>query len=272
MDLGIKDKVFMVAGASSGLGLAIASQLAAEGAKVSIASRHQKNIAKAAASMSEATASEIRGYCFDAKEPESIRQWVADTQNDFGRIDGLVVNAGGPTPGSFEEFDDNAWQAAFDLTLMSAVRLIRETLPALKVNGGSILTLTSSSVKEPVDVLLLSNVMRSGVASLVKSLSVDLARYDIRINNLIPGSINTDRIKALNKFIANRIDTSPEQVRKLAENAIPMGRYGKPDEFAKSATFLLSDAASYITGTNNVAAIPAIIIIPLVSRARSLDE
>ena len=252
MDLGIKDKVFMVAGASSGLGFAIASQLAAEGAKVSIASRNQNNIAQAAATISEATTSEIRGYSFDAREPESIKEWVNATQNDFGRIDGLVVNAGGPTPGSFESFDDNAWQAAFDLTLMSAVRLIRETLPALKVNGGSILTLTSSAVKEPIDILLLSNVMRSGVASLVKSLSVDLARHDIRINNLIPGAISTDRINALNKFIAGRTDTSPEQVRQDGEAAIPMGRYGKPEEFANAATFLLSDAASYITGTNNV--------------------
>ena len=252
MDLGIKDKVFMVAGASSGLGFAIASQLAAEGAKVSIASRNQKNIAQAAATISEATAAEIRGYSFDAREPESIKEWVNATQNDFGRIDGLVVNAGGPTPGPFESFDDNAWQAAFELTLMSAVRLIRETLPALKVNGGSILTLTSSAVKEPIDILLMSNVMRSGVASLVKSLSVDLAQHDIRINNLIPGTISTGRIDALNKFIAGRTDTSPEQVRQNAEASIPMGRYGKPEEFASAATFLLSDAASYITGTNNV--------------------
>lgn len=253
MDLGIKGKVFMVAGASSGLGYAIAHQLAAEGAKVSIASRNQTNIAQAAASISEATASdEIRGYSFDAREAVSIRDWVNATLNDFGHIDGLVVNAGGPTPGAFEEFDDNAWQAAFDLTLMSAVRLIREALPALKVNGGSILTLTSSAVKEPIDVLLLSNVMRSGVASLVKSLSVDLARHNIRINNLIPGTISTDRINALNTFIANRNDISPEQVRENAEATIPMGRYGKPEEFANVAAFLLSDAASYITGTNNV--------------------
>ncbi|OED44548.1 3-oxoacyl-ACP reductase [Endozoicomonas sp. (ex Bugula neritina AB1)] len=252
MDLGVKGKVFMVAGASSGLGYAIAHRLAAEGAHVSIASRNQKNIAQAAASISEVTASEIRGYSFDAREASSISGWVNATQNDFGRIDGLVVNTGGPTPGSFEEFDDSAWQAAFDLTLMSAVRLIREALPALKVNGGSILTLTSSAVKEPIDILLLSNVMRSGVASLVKSLSVDLAQHNIRINNLIPGTISTGRIDALNKFVASRSDISPEQVRKNGEASIPMGRYGKPEEFANIAAFLLSDAASYITGTNNV--------------------
>ena len=250
MDLKIKEKVFMVAGASSGLGYAIASQLAAEGASVSIASRTARDIAKAASTISSETSAEVRGYVFDARDNASIDRWVADTLNDFGRIDGILVNAGGPTPGMFEELDDNAWQSAFELTLMSSVRLIRAALPALKVNGGSILTLTSSAVKEPIDILLLSNVMRSGVSSLVKSLSVDLAKDNIRINNLIPGSIHTDRINALNSFIANRQDISPEKVQENAENSIPMGRYGKPEEFANAAAFLLSDASSYITGTN----------------------
>ncbi len=252
MDLEIKGKVFMVAGASSGLGYAIAHRLAAEGARVSIASPTPKKIAHAAATISEETTAEIRGYVFDAREAESIDAWTAATLKDFGQIDGLVVNAGGPVPGSFEEFDDNAWQAAFDLTLMSAVRLIRSALPALKVNGGSILTLTSSAVKEPIDVLLMSNVMRSGVTSLVKSLSFDLAQYDIRINNLIPGTISTDRINKLNRFIGMRTDQSPESVRKHAEEHIPMRRYGKPEEFAKAAAFLLSGASSYMTGTNTV--------------------
>ncbi|MRI32286.1 3-oxoacyl-ACP reductase [Endozoicomonas sp. OPT23] len=250
MDLKIKEKVFMVAGASSGLGYAIASQLAAEGASVSIASRTAKDIAKAASAISSETSSEVRGYVFDARDGDSIDRWVSDTLNDFGRIDGILVNAGGPTPGMFEELTDNDWQSAFELTLMSSVRLIRAALPALKVNGGSILTLTSSAVKEPIDILLLSNVMRSGVTSLVKSLSVDLAKDNIRINNLIPGSIHTDRINALNSFISKRQDISPEQVQANAEASIPMGRYGKPEEFANAAAFLLSDASSYINGTS----------------------
>ncbi len=250
MDLKIKEKVFMVAGASSGLGYAIASRLAAEGASVSIASRTPKDIAKAASTISNETSAEVRGYAFDARDSDSIDRWVADTINDFGRIDGILVNAGGPTPGMFEELDDSAWQNAFELTLMSSVRLIRAALPALKMNGGSILTLTSSAVKEPIDILLLSNVMRSGVTSLVKSLSVDLAKDNIRINNLIPGSIHTDRINALNSFIAKRQDISPEKVQDNAETSIPMGRYGKPEEFANAAVFLLSDASSYITGTS----------------------
>ncbi|MGI9276889.1 MAG: SDR family oxidoreductase [Endozoicomonas sp.] len=252
MDLGIKDKVFMVAGASTGLGYAIASRLAAEGARVSIASRTADRIATAAARISSETTAEVRGYVFDARDSSTIDRWTSDTLDDFGRIDGIVINAGGPTPGKFDELKDSDWEAAFELTLFSAVRMIRAALPALKAQGGSILTLTSSAVKEPIDFLLLSNVMRSGVASLVKSLSVDLAEHDIRINNLIPGNFTTDRIKALNRFIGSRTGLSQEQVRAQSESNIPMGRYGSPEEFANAAAFLLSDAASYITGTNTV--------------------
>ena len=252
MDLGIKDKVFLVAGASSGLGYAIAHRLAAEGAKVSIGSRSHKNIAEAAATISQETTAEVRGYVFDARDGDSITQWVEQTQQDFHHLDGIVINAGGPTPGTFDEFDDAAWESAFELTLLSAVRMIRASLPALKQNGGSILTLSSSAVKEPIDILLLSNVMRSGVASLVKSLSTDLAKDDIRINNLIPGLIGTNRIDALNQYLANRSDISPEDVQRNAKANIPMGRYGEPEEFANAAAFLLSDAASYISGTNMV--------------------
>lgn len=250
MNLNITNKVFMVAGASSGLGLGIARQLAAEGAKVSIASRTPDKIAQAASTISSETSSEIRGYVFDARNQESIRHWVLSTLDDFGHIDGVVINAGGPPPGSFDELDDKAWLNAFELTLMGAVRLIRETLPALKVNGGSILTLTSSTIKEPVDYLTLSTVMRSGVASLAKSLADQLAQDNIRINNLIPGSIQTDRMDALNQYVAGRSGTSRDQARARIEADIPMGRYGKTGEFAKAATFLLSDAASYITGSS----------------------
>ncbi len=252
MDLGLKNKVFMVAGGSSGLGYAIASRLAAEGALVSIASRSEKNISQAAVTISEEHSAEIRGYVFDARDSDSIQHWVNSTLHDFGRIDGLLINAGGPAPGFFDELDDKAWESAFELTLLSSVRMIRAALPALKTNGGSIVTLTSSAVKEPIDILLLSNVMRSGVSSLVKSLSSELARDNIRINNLIPGSIATSRIDSLNQFLASRKGISPEQVRNDTETSIPMGRYGKPEEFANAATFLLSDASSYITGTNMI--------------------
>ena len=250
MNLNIKNKVFMVAGASSGLGLAIARQLAAEGAKVSIASRTHDKIAQAASIISSETSSEVRGYVFDARHEESIKLWIQATLNDFHHIDGIVINAGGPTPGSFDELDDKAWQSAFDLTLMGTVRMIRDTLPALKVHGGSILVLTSSTVKEPVNYLTLSNVMRSGVASLVKTLSADLAKDNIRINNLIPGVIDTDRMAALSQYVAGREGITREQAQTKNESSIPIGRYGQAEEFGKAAAFLMSDAASYITGSS----------------------
>lgn len=250
MDLNIKNKVFMVAGASSGLGLAIARQLAAEGAKVSLASRSPDKITHAATSISIETSSEVRGYVFDARNKDSIKNWVQATINDFGQIDGIVINAGGPAPGSFDELNDKDWQNAFELTMMSAVRLIRATLPAMKVSGGSILTLTSSTIKEPVDYLTLSTVMRSGVASLAKSLADNLAKDNIRINNLIPGSIRTDRMDALNQYISGRSGISQQQARENIEAGIPMARYGEAEEFAKAAVFLLSGAASYITGSS----------------------
>ncbi|NJN55221.1 MAG: SDR family oxidoreductase, partial [Anaerolineae bacterium] len=162
---------------------------------------------------------------------------------------GLVVNAGGPPAGNFDTFADTDWQAAFELTLLSSVRMIRAVLPAMRQRGGgSILTITSSSVKEPIDILLLSNVMRSGVVSLVKSLSRQLASDKIRVNNLVPGRIDTDRVKSLDSLTAKRLEQTAVAQKAHQESLIPWGRYGTIDEFGKAGAFLLSDAASYITG------------------------
>jgi 3-oxoacyl-[acyl-carrier protein] reductase len=253
MDLQIDDKVFLVAGASKGLGLAIAEQLSLNGARVAIASRDIAAITAAAAGVSARTGNQVRAYVMDASNAESIQQWVADANRDFGQIDGLVVNAGGPPPGQFDAFSDEDWQAAFNLTLMSAVRMVREALPHLRRGGGgAILTLTSSSVKEPVDFLLLSNVMRSGVTSLAKSLSKQLATENIRVNNLIPGLIATDRMQNLDAAQAKAKAISISEQRNLNEQNIPFGRYGEPMEFGKAGAFLLSPAASYITGASLV--------------------
>ncbi len=253
MDLEIAGKVFLVAGASKGLGLAIAEQLSLNGARVAISSRDATAIALAATDLAERTGYEVKGYAMDARDGGSIKQWVADASRDFGRIDGLVVNAGGPPAGQFDAFGDEDWQAAFDLTLMSAVRMVRETLPHLrKAGGGAILTLTSSSVKEPIDYLLLSNVMRSGVTSLAKSLSKQLAAENIRVNNLVPGTIATDRIRNLDSNQADAKGISVDEQRSANERAIPLGRYGEAVEFGKAGAFLLSPAASYITGSTLV--------------------
>jgi 3-oxoacyl-[acyl-carrier protein] reductase len=249
MDLGLHGKVAMVAASSKGLGFGIARELAREGALVSLGSRTESDIYDAAHALIEETGTEVLANVLDASDPDSINQWLDNTIDTFGGVDMLVVNAGGPPAGKFDDFDDSDWLAAFELTLMSAVRMIRVVLPAMRqAGGGSILTVTSSSVKEPIDFLLLSNVMRSGVTSLAKSLSRQLAAENIRVNNLMPGRIDTDRVKSLDALNAERGNRSVEEVKAANELGIPLGRYGTIEEFGRLAAFLLSDAAGYITG------------------------
>jgi 3-oxoacyl-[acyl-carrier protein] reductase len=251
MNLQIEGKVFMVAASSKGLGFGIARELAKNGATVCIASRTKTEIEKAAEILRKETTATIFASVFDAASADSIKNWITEVETSFERIDGLVVNAGGPPPGNFDDFTDEDWQAAFNLTLMSAVRLIRGILPAMRAGGsGSILTVTSMSVKEPVNRLLLSNVLRSGVTSLVKSLSNELASENIRVNNLMPGRIDTDRVKSLDNNMAEKSGISVEEIKQKNEATIPIGRYGNVDEFGKAGAFLLSPAASYITGVS----------------------
>lgn len=249
MDLKIKDKVYMVAASSKGLGFGIARELAMNGATVCIASRTKAEIEAAAEKLREETGATIHATVLDASSAESIQNWISEVETAFERIDGLVVNAGGPPPGKFDDFEDNEWEMAFNLTLMSAVRMIRGVLPVMRSAGcGSILTITSGSVKEPIDRLLLSNVFRSGVVSLVKSLSNELAIENIRVNNLIPGRIDTDRLKSLDLNRSEATGTPVDTIRAHNQAAIPAGRYGTTEEFGRAGAFLLSPAASYITG------------------------
>jgi 3-oxoacyl-[acyl-carrier protein] reductase len=250
MDLQIKNKVFAVAAASKGLGYGIAQELAKNGATVCIASRTKTDIENAAEKLRKETGATIHASVFDASDANSIKSWISEIENSFEQIDGLVVNAGGPPPGQFDDFTDEHWQAAFNLTMMSAVRLIRGALPLLRINGGSILTITSMSVKEPIGQLLLSNVFRSGVTSLVKSLSLELAKDNIRLNNLLPGRIDTDRVKSLDRANAEKTGIPLAEIKSRNEATIPLGRYGEIDEFGKAGAFLLSPASSYITGVS----------------------
>ncbi|WP_372877303.1 SDR family oxidoreductase [Spongiibacter marinus] len=253
MDLGVNGKVFLLAGASKGLGYAIAENLAQAGATLLLGSRDVQRTQASAAQLAERYGTRVVGAALDMADAGSIRAWVARGVEEFGEVNGVLVNAGGPPPGGFDAFTDDDWQSAFNLTLMSAVRLVRETLPHLRsAGGGAILMLTSSSVKEPIDFLLLSNVMRSGVSSLAKSLSRSLAADQIRVNNLIPGIIYTDRIKSLDANQAQMREVAVEQQRATNEALIPLGRYGEPEEFGRAGAFLLSDAASYITGSSLV--------------------
>lgn len=249
MDLGLKDKVMMVAASSSGLGYAIAENLAKEGANISIASRNSNNIQEAAERIQKNTGADVFPSVMDVTDPVSIKFWVQNTLNKYKKIDGLLVNAGGPVAGKFDSLIDANWHDAFELTMMGTVRMIREVLPHMKKQKqGSILTITSISIKEPIDNLLLSNVMRSGVTSLLKSLSIDLSEYGIRVNNIVPGLFGTERLKSLDLVNAREWRMTIEEVQEINQSRIPMGRYGNPDEFGKAATFLLSDAASYVTG------------------------
>jgi len=249
MELGLKGKVAMVAASSKGLGYGIARELAREGALVSIGARTESDVHDAAETITQETDGDVLANVLDVIDPESVQAWVQSTIDAFGGVDLLVVNAGGPPAGKFDDFADSDWQAAFELTLMSAVRMIRAVLPSMRdAGGGSILTLTSSSVKEPIDFLLLSNVMRSGVTSLAKSLSRQLAAENIRVNNLMPGRIDTDRVQSLDQMNADARGVPVEEIKAANELGIPLGRYGTIEEFGHLAAFLLSDAASYITG------------------------
>jgi 3-oxoacyl-[acyl-carrier protein] reductase len=249
MQLGVRDKIFMVAGGSRGLGLGIATVLAEEGARVSVAGRDGASAERAAMELRR-TGADIHAQSCDVTDPASIGQWSEAVRQRWGGLDGLVVNAGGPPPGGFDTLDDAAWEQAFQLTLMSAVRLVRAALPALRSRGGgSILLLTSSVVAEPDNVLLLSAVMRAGATNLAKGMAATLARENIRINCLVPGIVHTDRIDALaqNRAAANGLDVD-EQLRRM-QQPIPLGRFGEVAEFGRAGAFLLSPAASYITGT-----------------------
>lgn len=250
MDLGLKDKVIMVAASSKGLGLGIARQAALEGAVVSMGSRNQETLIAAASGIQkELKEARLFTHALDVADASSIELWVKDTLAGLGTVDALVINGGGPPAGTFDEIDDPAWLDGYENTLMSAVRLIRAVLPEMRhKRSGAILTVTSSSVKEPIDNLLLSNVFRSGVTSLVKSLSIQEAGHGIRINNLVPGFFDTDRLRALDQRNSKDWGMNLDQVRESNFNKIPMGRYGDPDEFGKAAVFLLSEAASYVTG------------------------
>ena len=249
MELGLKGKVAMVAGASRGLGFAVARGLAAEGALVSLASRNEAAIQDAAAQIEKETAAKALPAAVDVRAAEQIAGWTRATVERFGGVDLLFTNSGGPPAGGFGAFDDAAWQGAFELLLLSAVRMIRAALPSMRARGGgSILLSTSSSVKEPIPNLTLSNVMRGSVSALAKTLSRELAGDRIRVNHLIPGRIATDRLRELDQIGAQRAGISVEEQQQRMLAAIPMGRYGEPDEFARAAVFLLSGAASYMTG------------------------
>ncbi len=249
MDLRLAGKVALVTAASRGLGQAIAAELSREGADVVMCSRNKDNIERAAHDIAEETGGRVIPVTGDVSRLDDIQSVVSRVQQAYGKLDVLVCNAGGPPGGPFESFDDAAWQSAFETNLLSVVRLVRECLPLMKDEGGRILAVASSSVKVPIPGLILSNVMRSGVAGLMKTLANELAPYDILVNTVCPGRIATDRVAELDAAKAEQKGVSLESVKREMEGQIPLKRYGKPEEFAKVAAFLASEANSYMTGS-----------------------
>jgi 3-oxoacyl-[acyl-carrier protein] reductase len=245
MDLGLKGRVALVAGASRGLGFAVAQALAAEGARVSIASRDQAAIEDAARRIG----GDVMTTALDVRSADGIKAWTDATISKYGGIDLLFTNSGGPPAGAALSFDDAAWQDAVNLLLFSTLRMVRSAVPSMQARGGgAILMSTSSSVKEPIQNLGLSTVLRASVSALAKTLALELVGSKIRVNQIVPGRIDTDRVRQLDDINAKKQNISSEQAKAKAIANIPMGRYGEAPEFGRVAAFLLSDAASYVTG------------------------
>lgn len=250
MDLGLKGRVAAVAAASEGIGYAIARELAAEGARVSICARREVPLHAAASQIRTETGGEVFATVADVSKKADAARFVAETARHFERLDILVVNAGGPPAGTFESLDDTAWDTVYDLTLMSAVHLIRAAIPHMKHGSwGRIVAITSISVKQPIDELLLSNTFRMAVVGLVKTLARELAPYGILVNAISPGHIATERSVELMEVRARAAGRNVEEAREATVREIPLGRLGTIAEVAALAAFLASERASYLTGS-----------------------
>ena len=251
MDLGIRGKVALVAAASKGLGRAIAEELAAEGASLVMCARGREALGDAVEAIRLGYGVDVIGVAADVSRPEDVSRVVRLGVERFSRIDILVTNAGGPPSGLFESLGPEKWDDAVRLTLLSTVNFCRAVLPGMKKRKwGRIINVTSISVKQPVDGLMLSNSLRAGVTGFAKTLSNEVARDGITVNNIVPGYTRTQRAVDLAKARAERDGIPVDEVMKRQESEVPMGRMGEPREFAALAAFLASDRASYITGTS----------------------
>jgi 3-oxoacyl-[acyl-carrier protein] reductase len=234
MDLGLSGKAYLVTGASRGLGYATAAQLVDEGASVLVAARSEEDVAKAASEL------DCVGLSADLADPDAAARLVSHTVASYGRIDGAVISVGGPPAGPGLAITDEQWAAAFDSVFLGTVRVIRAVVDALPEEGGSIVLVLSTSAKMPVGNLAVSNGLRPGLAMLAKTLADELGPRGVRVNGVLPGRVDTDRVRSL--------DGPDPAVRAGHAAGIPLRRYGDPSEFGRVAAFLLSPAASYVTG------------------------
>ncbi|AZM52515.1 oxidoreductase [Streptomyces sp. WAC 01529] len=238
MDLGLKDRVYVVTGATRGLGNATARELVADGAKVVVTGRDEKTVAEAAAELGPNAV----GVAADNADPAVAEQLIAAAREHFGGFDGVLISVGGPAPGFAADNTDEQWQAAFDSVFLGAVRLARTAAAELR-EGGVIAFVLSGSVYEPIAGLTISNGLRPGLAGFAKSLASEVGPRGIRVLGVLPGRIATDRMRQL-----DGLSPDPEGTRAANEAGIPLRRYGTPEEFGRTAAFLLSPAASYLTG------------------------
>lgn len=250
----LEGKSVVVTASSKGLGKATALEFAREGARVFISSRNEEELKRAADEIRKKSGNAHVDYAVcDLTKQEDIKGLIQKAVDWNGSVDVLINNAGGPPAGTFESFGDHDWQKAFELNLLSFIRTIREVLPYMKKQQrGRIVNFASSSIKQTIDNLILSNTFRAGIVGLAKSLSQELASHQILINTLGPGRIATDRVASLDQIRADQLGISVEELRAKTEASIPIGRYGEPEEFARMALFLGSFANTYVTGQSIV--------------------
>ncbi len=251
MDLGLKDRVALVAAASQGLGKAVAMGLAREGAKLALCSRNNANLQATAQEIRDETGVEVVARAVDVTVHEQVHQFVAEAAAHFGRVDICVANAGGPPSKSFAETSLEDWQKAAQLNLMSTVYLAKQTLPLMQERRwGRFIAITSVTVKQPVEGLILSNAVRSGVSGLIKTLSNEYGPYNILVNNVCPGYTATARLLSLTDTLAKKEGVEAKQIEERWASQAPLRRIGQPEEFANMVVFLASERASYITGVS----------------------
>jgi len=250
MDLQLRGRVALVNAASRGIGRGIAEVLAAEGASLVICSRDEAAITAAAAQIAATYRAEVVPVAADVGKAGSAEHLVATAAERFGGLDILVNNSGGPPGGTFDDFDDVAWQDAFDLLLLGVVRMVRAALPFLRASGnGRIINVASSAVREPIPGLVLSNSLRAGVAGLAKTLADELAPHQVTVNTILPGRILTDRLRGPFIEPARQAGVPVDELaRAEVAREVPLGRVGEPRDLANLAAFLCSPAAAYLTG------------------------